>query len=303
MSRIRSIKPEFFRSLDIADLSIEARLHFIGLWTHVDDEGRELDNPRLIRAAVWPLDDMADEHIETLQAELAKRGRIVRYEVAGRRYFQVLGWHHQRIDKRRASTLPPPPTGEVHESSTTPPADPTGGAQEDSCPDLDLGILGSGSRDPDQERSVLPPEDSTTTPVGPATAVEPHGPTGDPATTVFDAWTTSTGRTGSRLDPKRRKVITAALRSYPLDDVLDAVRGWQHSPHHRGENDRRTVYNDLELLLRDASQIEKFRDLQRRAPSVIAAPPPDPIANVISALSGKRTNGHKAPIETTGRTA
>jgi hypothetical protein len=31
-------------------------------------------------------------------------------------------------------------------------------------------------------------------------------------------------------------------------------------PFNRGENDRRTVYNDLGLLLRDAEHIEKFRD-------------------------------------------
>jgi hypothetical protein len=90
-------------------------------------------------------------------------------------------------------------------------------------------------------------------------------PTGvEPVRQVFDAWVVSTGRTGrTHLDPKRRKKIQAALRDYPIEDVLDAVRGWEYSPHHRGENDRHTVYNDLELLLRDASQIERFRDLAR----------------------------------------
>jgi hypothetical protein len=94
-------------------------------------------------------------------------------------------------------------------------------------------------------------------------------PTGvDPVRQVFDAWVASTGRTGrTHLDAKRRKKIHAALRDYPLNDVLDSVRGWKHSPHHRGENDRHTVYNDLELLLRDAAQIERFRDLARGSPN------------------------------------
>lgn len=82
---------------------------------------------------------------------------------------------------------------------------------------------------------------------------------------VFDAWIAATGKTAAtKLDDKRRRIITRALKSHGLDDCLDAVRGWRHSPHHRGENDTGTVYNDLELLLRDAARIEKFRDLERQ---------------------------------------
>lgn len=91
--------------------------------------------------------------------------------------------------------------------------------------------------------------------------------TGDEET-VFTAWKKATGKEKSRLDPKRRKCITRALANYPLGDVLAATRGWRHSPHHRGENERHTIYNDLTLLLRDADHIEKFRDLE-----LFGAPP------------------------------
>ncbi len=70
------------------------------------------------------------------------------------------------------------------------------------------------------------------------------------------------------MDPRRRRLITAALAAYPLDDVVDAVRGWRNSPHHAGDNDRGTVYNDLGLILRDAAHIEMFRDLARSGPPV-----------------------------------
>lgn len=83
---------------------------------------------------------------------------------------------------------------------------------------------------------------------------------------VFDAWIEATGKTGATvLTEKRRRLIRNALRLYSLDDVLDAVAGWRRSPHHRGENPSGTIYNDLELLLRDAEHIEKFRDLNREA--------------------------------------
>jgi hypothetical protein len=100
---------------------------------------------------------------------------------------------------------------------------------------------------------------------------------------VFDAWLASTGKTGAtQLDPKRRKIITAALKAYPLQDVLDAVDGWRFSAHHRGENDRHTIYNDLSLLLRDAEKIEKFRDLKR------AGSKP---SNVVAIQSGRNQSG------------
>lgn len=91
-----------------------------------------------------------------------------------------------------------------------------------------------------------------------------------PVGQVFDAWVTSCGHTGrTRLDAKRRGLILKALAGYPLEDVLDAVRGWQHSAFHRGENDASKVYNDLGLLLRDASHIEEFRD-RWRSPSELS---------------------------------
>lgn len=81
---------------------------------------------------------------------------------------------------------------------------------------------------------------------------------------VFNTWIESTGRTNRTvLDGKRRRLIRRALDSFPVEDLVDAVQGWHHSPHHRGENDKATTYNDLELLLRDSAHIENFRDLQR----------------------------------------
>jgi hypothetical protein len=91
---------------------------------------------------------------------------------------------------------------------------------------------------------------------------------GDPEL-VFGAWLESTGRTTQTVfSPERKRAITRALKSYPVADLLDAVDGWRFSAHHRGENESGTVYNDIELLLRDAKRIEKFRDLKRGAAHV-----------------------------------
>jgi hypothetical protein len=111
MARIRSVKPEFFTSLTISGLSERARLAFIGIWTYVDDYGRAVDDPRLVKAAVFPMDDkITAKVVGDVLNELAASGRIIRYEAGGRRYFVVANWtEHQKIDRKTGSKLPPPP--------------------------------------------------------------------------------------------------------------------------------------------------------------------------------------------------
>lgn len=110
MARIRSIKPSFFTSHVISELSLSARLTFIGLWTHADDEGRAVDDARLIKAAVWPLDDKHTvRKVEADLAELAKANLIDRYEVKDRRYLRICSFaEHQKPNRPQESALPPP---------------------------------------------------------------------------------------------------------------------------------------------------------------------------------------------------
>jgi hypothetical protein len=110
VARIRTVKPEFFTSLTVAGLSVEARLTFIGLWTHVDDQGRCVDDPRLIKAAVWPLDDRISSDVEQDLKELTESSLILRYKVGERSYLCVRTWdEHQRINRPTKSKLPAPP--------------------------------------------------------------------------------------------------------------------------------------------------------------------------------------------------
>jgi hypothetical protein len=71
---------------------------------------------------------------------------------------------------------------------------------------------------------------------------------------------------GNRAAPKRTdarsQLIARRLREWPEDEVVAAVKGWRHFPHNRGENERNQPYCDIELLLRDAAHIEKFRDAE-----------------------------------------
>ncbi|MFI7448140.1 hypothetical protein ACIBQX_11635 [Nonomuraea sp. NPDC049714] len=101
MARIRSIKPDFFTSEKIASLPMSARLTFIGLWTHADDNGVAADNVRLIAAAIWPLEDDPLEALVRTREDLrrlSEAGLIVRYEAAGRALLFITSWdEHQKV--------------------------------------------------------------------------------------------------------------------------------------------------------------------------------------------------------------
>ncbi|MDK4286961.1 hypothetical protein [Corynebacterium pseudodiphtheriticum] len=117
--RIRSIKPEFWRSLDIAALSIEDRLLFIGLWSYVDDNGVGVDRTPVIAAELFA-DDLSRDPRETLGrvsdgiGRLSECGLVQRYSDGSRDYLAVTNWgRHQRIDKPNKPRYPLPTSENV----------------------------------------------------------------------------------------------------------------------------------------------------------------------------------------------
>jgi hypothetical protein len=110
--RIRSIKPEFWRSDDINSLSWDNRLLFVGLWSYVDDNGVGVDKLSSIAADLFagdlesnPPDTFA--RVSRGLEQLAEAGRIVRYSVENRPYLEVVNWDkHQRIDRPNKARFP-----------------------------------------------------------------------------------------------------------------------------------------------------------------------------------------------------
>jgi hypothetical protein len=125
--RIRSIRPEFWSSEDVAAMDWHTRLVFIGLWSYVDDNGVGRDVEPLICAALFPLDgDLPESSRRVTGAlrHLSDHGQIVRYKVAGKPYLHVVAWtKHQRIEKASAGRYPLPTSedAEIQESSPTTP--------------------------------------------------------------------------------------------------------------------------------------------------------------------------------------
>jgi hypothetical protein len=110
--RIRSIRPEFWSSEDVAAMSWDTRLVFIGLWSYVDDNGVGRDIERLITTALFPLDgDLPESSRRVTGAlqHLSDHGQITRYVVEGKAYLHVSSWtKHQRIEKASQGRYPLP---------------------------------------------------------------------------------------------------------------------------------------------------------------------------------------------------
>ena len=77
MARIRTIKPEFFKNEQLAELPAMTRLLFIGLWTLSDRSGRLEDRPKRIKADIFPYDNI---DVEKALNDLQSKGFIFRYK-------------------------------------------------------------------------------------------------------------------------------------------------------------------------------------------------------------------------------
>lgn len=112
MARIRTVKPDFFTSEQIVDCSPTARLLFIGMWCFSDDAGIHPASLRQLKMQVFPGDDISLDRIAELVGELQAAKLIIEYQVENKRYWQVTGWHHQKID--RPSFRHPLPDGSTN---------------------------------------------------------------------------------------------------------------------------------------------------------------------------------------------
>lgn len=112
--RIRSIKPEFWRSDDIDALSIPARLLFIGLWSYVDDNGVGIFSLKDIVGDLFAGDMLLDSNETLIRVkeglkELSGRGLIEIYSQDGHDYLAITNWErHQRVPNPNKPRYPRP---------------------------------------------------------------------------------------------------------------------------------------------------------------------------------------------------
>jgi hypothetical protein len=92
MARTRSIKPDFWNHPLVIECSAEARLLFIGLWSHCDDGGRHPATPKVLKGKVFPADTYTAEQVTVMLKELCDVGLLKPYPANGMTFLEVADW-------------------------------------------------------------------------------------------------------------------------------------------------------------------------------------------------------------------
>lgn len=79
-------------------------------------------------------------------------------------------------------------------------------------------------------------------------------------TNIFQFWKDTMSLNGStKLTANRKTCVQARLREgYTIERIKNAILGCAASPFHCGQNDSRTLYNDLTLICRNGEKVEFF---------------------------------------------
>jgi uncharacterized phage protein (TIGR02220 family) len=251
MARARNIKPSFFQNDALADIHPLGRLLFVGMWTISDFKGCLEYRPKRIKAQLLAYDEC---DTESLLMNLDKSGFISIYSVRGVKYIKIVNFEkHQnphKNERESGSDIPDidekdSEISELKQDGTTP--DKNGTAPADSL----LLIPDSPILNPSNLIASVTPAEKIS-----ARKSSPE------AQEVFDYWQQQRGHERAKLDEKRQKAIKARLKDgYTVGDLCRAVDGISKSSYHMGQNDSRMVYDDIELICRTATNVDKFAKL------------------------------------------
>lgn len=106
------ISPQIWDSFSFAELSDLAKILFISLISHADDEGRGIAGAAYIKNITFPHDETRRvAEVQKALSEIALHTSTQFYQVEGRDYYALLNWtEYQKVDKPSKSKLPPPPS-------------------------------------------------------------------------------------------------------------------------------------------------------------------------------------------------
>lgn len=233
--RIRSVKPEFWRSEDIASLSIADRLLFIGLWSYVDDSGVGVDRLALICADLFALDLERDPEevygrVRGGLQELSNRGLITRYEVDGKRYLHITKWQiHQRIEKPTKSRYTHP--NDVLTCTDTPIPESSGNPPGAVAEESGSGAREQGNRGTGEQGNTSAPRSATDEPTPAASAAvvalfdgpPPAARTPHPVQVLVGAYDQEVKRRGGTASNQFRSRIGSAAKRLLADGIPEPL--------------------------------------------------------------------------------
>ena len=100
MARKRMIDPKFWSDDRMMVLTPRHRLLFIGIWNFSDDSGIHKNNNTVLKAEIFPCDDISINEVGELKQGLIDAGLIIEFEDKDNKLFYVKNWKiYQSIQK------------------------------------------------------------------------------------------------------------------------------------------------------------------------------------------------------------
>lgn len=108
MARKRMLSPEIWENEDVSEMSVLARLLFIGMISNADDYGKGKANPRLLKSKVFTFDDgITTDDVKDCLKEIAVHTSTVFYQNESNVYYQLVSWSDwQTVNRPSPSKIP-----------------------------------------------------------------------------------------------------------------------------------------------------------------------------------------------------
>lgn len=253
MSRIRTIKPEFWVSEQTIACSPNARLLFIGMWNFADDSGIHPTSYVRLKAQIFPADNCTLEEIKNWINELISNGLIREYAIDEKSYWIITGWkNHQRIDK--PTYRYPPPQSElkkIKDSLTI-----TNRELAETSQSIPRIVDESSTTDRNGMDSIGKELNIGEVETSPVDVFESDLSDSEQ---VFRHWQLIMQHPKAKFDKKRNAKIKQALKlGYTVSELKQAIDGCAKTPFYMGKNDSGQRHDHIELIFRDATHIERF---------------------------------------------
>ena len=251
MARSRNIKPGFFQNDILAEKNCPlGRILFIGLWTIADYKGDLEWRPARLKAQLLPYDNC---DIKKIAINLDKSGFIRFYSDGDVIYLNIVNFtKHQNPHKNeRESGSDIPAYSEMMRQVID---------LKDITINRDLSRLKPEQNETNPADSLNPITDSLN-PITDYCKPEKQSQQADKSQQIFDYWCHVMGKTGNvKFTPERKRLIIARLKDgYTVEHIKQAIDGCSRSDYHMARDGKnKTIYDDLTLICRNGSNIEKF---------------------------------------------
>ena len=238
--RIRTVKPEFWQSEDLARCSVEARLLAIGLLNIADDEGYLKAHSALIKSQIFPFTEDS-MNIQGMLIELSKADYLqLLTGDDGKEYAFIKNFtKHQKVNRPSPSKIKA--SIEFTESSVN------------NHEQLTIGKERKGTGKGKEQGT------NSSTKVN------------ESVEDVFSYWCQVMGKNENqnKLTTKREKAIKARLKEgYTVEEIKTSIYGCSQDSFSMGHNDRNKPFNDIELICRSGEKLESFWPQQTTTMSV-----------------------------------